>query len=224
MENLHNRRDPRVKVALDIVVQLPSETKRYRTKDISYRGVFIACPDPLPLRKLIRFQIVEPDSGEALQMLGLVAHRLNEFDAHERGLEAGMGLQLFSVGAYHGERWRALVREEYDNDPYAKRIMEMRERPHVKVHVATVEQLVGFANNDLFAGTTFLHTSDLHPAGEEVLLELVHPESQRTFLLAAQVTDVIEAPKQDRGIQLSFPPVDEELHARLQTFVRGDIE
>ena len=222
-EELHNRRDPRVDVALDIVLQLPSGTQRHRTRNISYRGVFINCDEPLPLRKLLRFQIAPPSVEEAMQMLGLVAHRVNRADAAERGLRPGMGLQLYGLGQDVREQWRLLVREEYERDPYARRMMELRELPHVRVRVPQVELLRHFASNDLRSGQTFLRTGELQPQGARVLLELIHPENQELFHLEAQVGRVVEAPLQSRGMQLHFPPVDQALHDRLETFLRGDV-
>lgn len=221
-EELHNRRDPRVEVALSIVLQLPSGAQRHQTQNISYRGVFINSAEPLPLRKLVRFQIAPPSVDEAMQMLGLVAHRVSRAEAAERGLRPGMGLQLFSMGQDVRERWRLLVREEYERDPYARRIMALKELPHVRVRVPKVDHLRQFASNDLRSGQTFLRTGDLQPQGSRVLLELIHPESHELFHLEAQVGRVVETPLQQRGMQLHFPPVDAELQDRLDTFLQGE--
>jgi hypothetical protein len=218
-EQEYQRRDPRVEVALDVTLQLPTGERHYTTSDISYRGAFISCEEPLPLRKLVRFQVVDDVSTEPLQLLGLVANRVNPQDAAERGRTTGMGIQLFSMGIDNHERWRELVRREYDKDPYARRIVQLRELPSIKVQANAVEELRNFAQNDLMSGQSFLRTAELHPPGSTIVIELVHPDTGETFPLESTVEQVVETPIERRGVQLSFPPVEEDLRSSLQSFL-----
>ncbi|MEC9399346.1 MAG: PilZ domain-containing protein, partial [Myxococcota bacterium] len=92
----HNhRRAPRIEKRLEIVLQFPEREQRYITRDISYVGVFVETPEPLPLRKLMRVQVKLDEEQEPVKMLGLVAHRVNSADAMETGKPTGMGIQLF---------------------------------------------------------------------------------------------------------------------------------
>ncbi|MGM0558842.1 MAG: PilZ domain-containing protein [Myxococcota bacterium] len=224
MSTREARREPRIKINLPVTVKMPAGDHSYQTDDASYRGVFLTCPEPLPLRKLVRFTTVLREDEEPLEMLGLVAHTVNQADAKESGRSPGMGIQLYSVGKETRERWREFIREEYEKRPEVRDEVRKLDLPRVTVHMRTLDQLVNFVENDLMAGGIFVRTSDLQKQGADVVCEIVHPEHGEPFPLEATVASVTEAPRRDRGMELVFGDVDEDTLHGLVAFIESEEE
>ena len=203
-----NRREPRVPVNLDVHLQTAAGELKYRTKNVSSRGVFIVCDEPLPLRRLARFRTIMEDGSE-LQMLGLVAHRVNTTDATERGAQPGMGLQLYSVGAATGERWRDFVDALVERDPALIKSIEERNLPRVRVHLSTKEKLLKFRERDLRKGQFFYRTPEPLPKGTKIMCEFTHPSAEDGFMISATVGDRVEGGRRKRGMQVHLHDVDE---------------
>lgn len=211
-----NRRDPRVNVQLEVYLQTARGEDPYVTKDIAYRGIFVVTPNPFPLRKLVRFR-ADLD-GENVQMMGLVAHRVNSMDAEERGTQPGMGVSLFSVGHSSRERWRSFVREQYELDPEARRQVEMDEMPRLRVHLSSEEMLRQFIDRDFPSGSIFYRMPELQPVGTRVMLEVIHPSSGEMFELEASITETVEEPRHKRGVRVAFDELSEASLTRFNTF------
>lgn len=223
MSTKTQRREPRVDISLPVTLQLPDGELNYEINNASYRGVFIACPEPLQLRKLVRFQTQLSLDSEPLQMLGLVAHTVNPTEARESGKTPGMGIQLYSVGKDTRERWRDYITAEYEKDPEARDRVRELDAGHVNVHMRSMDQLRTFATRDLEQGSIFVRTSELSPVDSQVMCEIVHPDGEQTHVLQARVVDVKEAPRRERGMRLQFVELDEEQRAQFDAFVGEDL-
>ncbi len=216
MTSAQNRQQPRVEVHLDITLQTPQGDSVFKTRNASAQGVFLLCPRPLPLRKLIRLK-VRLSVNEEIQMLGLVAHTINPADAAEQKRQPGMGIQLFSVGEETRDRWHDFIMEQYAKSPEAR--AQSQELPHVRIRIPNREILERFFTVDLPAGGIYLRTPDLHPQGSVVCCDIVHPESNAIFELQATVAQSVSAPVRDRGMKLQFDDV--EKMEELRQFVYG---
>jgi hypothetical protein len=211
-----NRRDPRVNVELDVFLPTARGEDRYVTKDIAYRGIFVVTPNPYPLRKLVRFRASL--DGVDVQMMGLVAHRVNAMDAEERGTQPGMGVSLFSVGHSARQEWRDYVRTQYELDPEARRQVEIDEMPRLRIHLASQDMLRQFIDRDFPSGSIFYRMPELQPVGTRVRLEVIHPESREMFELEATVTEVVEEPRHKRGVRVAFDEMSEATESRFHDF------
>lgn len=202
MSGRNNRREPRVKAEIPVVLQMPRGTQRHVTANLSYRGVFILSPEPLPLRKLVRFH-AELTEGEAtLPMLGLVAHRVNRVDAAEQGIEPGMGIQLFGSSPEARELWRQFVRDRYDKDPAARQQVRSRELPKLKLRFNRPEDIARLADTSFASGPLHVRSAELHPVGTHLQLDLLHPGTGAVLSVETIVEEVIEAPRQQRGMMV----------------------
>jgi hypothetical protein len=224
MSDKTQRREPRIDISLPVTLKLPDGELSYKISNASHRGVFIACAQPLPLRKLVRFSTRLAPEEEPLQMLGLVAHTVNPTEARESGTDAGMGVQLYSVGKETRVRWRSFISEEYEKDPEARDEARALSAPRVNLHLRSDEQLRAFAGRDFEAGTVFLRTSNLNPVDSDVICEVVHPTTNEVFRLPARVAAVKEAPRRERGMRLEFFELDEAQRAAFDAFVLGVAE
>lgn len=216
------RREPRIQINLPVVVKLPHGEHIYETKDASYRGVFVTCPAPLPLRKLIRLQAVLDDDEPALEMLGLVAHTVNQIDAQESGRSPGMGIQLFAVGELARGRWRDFIRAEYERRPEIRDLARRLDLPRLSVPMRSREQLEHFIDHDLAGSQIFIRTSDLHPVDTALVCDLLHPDRRASFSLDATVVEVTETPRRARGMRVDFGQVSEDTLSALKRFATSN--
>lgn len=213
------RRDPRTNHEMDVTLLSPAGNEIHRTHNISYRGVFIVCEDPLPLRTLLR---VQTDVGnQEIHMLGLVAHRLSMKEAAQHGIAPGMGIELFSVGPEARDHWRHYVRQVYAEDPHANKRLKQKEYPHIKAIFPSVEALSFVAKEPILQGELFVRTAELYETGTRVWFETIHPESQSVFRVEAIISEVTETPRQNRGVTLAFSDPDAVSAALLQFVQTG---
>lgn len=192
-----------MKVEVPVVLQMPRGTQEHVTANISYRGVFILSTEPLPLRKLVRFHAVL-DGEPAMPMLGLVAHRVNRVDAAEQGIEPGMGIQLFGSSPDAREAWRQFVRDRYDRDPAARQQVRSRELPRLRLRFNKPEDIANMAQSGFSAGPVHVRSADLHPVGAHLQLDLIHPGTGAMLSVETIVAEVIDAPRQQRGMRVSL--------------------
>ncbi|MEM1348790.1 MAG: PilZ domain-containing protein [Myxococcota bacterium] len=204
-----HRRDPRVAAEIDVILKFPTGEQRHSTHNISYRGIYIVSPKPPPLRKLLRIQANAEGYDEPLQLLGVVAHRVNQSDAQEHGITPGMGLQIFAMGPETATRWRHLVRAVYEQDPELCHDLRRQEYPLVRIRFADKISMRSFIDKGVASSSVFVRSADLHPQGKRIFLEVVHPATKNTCALEAIVTEFIEAPRQTRGMRVMFPDADQ---------------
>ena len=219
MTSSRQRKSPRVDVELDVFIQTVDGDVPCRTRDASYEGVYIVRQSPLPLRKLIRFRTVLPDSEHELQMLGLVAHTVNPVEAQEQGRDPGMGIQLFSLGQKTRDQWREFVDGLYEANPDARRTFEMDRDPVVELQVPNSAMLRKLRTVDLPNGRIFVHTADLYPAGTHVECRIIHPVTGDDFSLDARVVEVVDGSVHDRGLRLDLELPDDR--QAMQRFLDG---
>lgn len=213
-----NRRDPRISIALDIKLSVPGGFEQYQTKNISFRGLFIVSEDPLPLRRIARMSLTT-QTGELIEVLGLIAHRINAADAEERGIQAGMGIQIFPIGSQVNETWRDYVTAQLEQDPELRQAVHDHNLPRLKVHIKDQTVLESFASNDVPSGGIFYRSPEPQPVGSEVMLEVHHPNTKDRFLIKAAVSEVTEGGRRHRGMKLVLEPFDDEKSAAFQEFV-----
>lgn len=215
------RKSPRVSVSLDVFVQTVDGDVPCKTRDASYHGVFIVRRNPLPLRKLIRFRTLIPDTEEELQMLGLVAHTVNATEASEHGRDPGMGIQLFSLGRQTRDRWRDYVDSLYEEHPEASHAIDLSGRPRVQVRIPNSAILRKFRSVDLPGGSLFVQTPDVYDVGTEVDCVIVHPLTEMEFAIPARVSEKVEGNADERGLRLALDLPDDT--TELDAFLDGRV-
>ncbi|MEZ4460065.1 MAG: PilZ domain-containing protein [bacterium] len=216
-----NRRDPRVNIALAVKMSSPEGFSTYTTKNISYRGIFIVADEPLPLRRLARLTVVT-ETAEEIDVLGMVAHRINSADAAERGIPPGMGVQIHPVGSANNDVWRDFVTAHLERDPALRQAVHDHNLPRLKIHIKDDKILAKFVERDVPSGSLFYRSPEPHPVDAEVMLEVHHPSSGKRFMMKAKVAEVIEGGRRHRGMQIALEPFSEEKAAEFLDFSAGN--
>lgn len=213
------RREPRVKTSFDIELETVGTTRRYRTRNASFRGLFVIADEPLPLRRLVRIRLEA--HGQPLELIGFVAHTVNAADAHELKKEPGMGISLYSLGQHHREVWEEFVRTEYEKDPDAHAALVASELPRLKVPLKNEQMKQQFFGTDLPSGEIFYRTPELIPVGTEVCVEVRHPDTGKILELFARVVEAVEGTRRKRGIRIAFDEMSEASSHRIHRFEAG---
>ena len=221
MSNAGERTSPRVNASLDVSLQTVDGDVPCKTRDVSYEGVFIVRRDPLPLRKLIRFRTQLPETGDELQMLGLVAHTVNRTEAAENDRDPGMGIQLFSLGQDTRQRWRQFVDDLYQRDPSAQQSIASSRRPRVPFRISNNKKLEQLRTSHLADGELFVRNPQLYAPGTEVDCIIHHPNGDDTFTIGAEVTEAVDGSVKDRGLRLAIEMPDDR--GEFEKFLGGPI-
>lgn len=217
-----DKRDaPRIPIRLDISMNLPSGDYDYETRDVSLGGIFVECAEPLSLQSLVRFEIHVPDRSEPLRMLGLVAHTISELEAERHGIEPGMGIRIFSMGRQKRRLWRDYVLDEYDKREESRDDLKNRDTPEVQIHLPADQTMREFAEQKLDGGSTFVRTADLQEPGSRVLCNIIPDDSEQPLQLEAKVVDIVESPREQRGMRLAIKTLSGEKTETLEEFL-GD--
>ena len=209
------RRSPRIPIQLDIWLQRDGGELHYKTKDVSERGIFIVCLNPLSLRSLVRFRTLVDE--EHVQLFGLVSHRVDPAESQERNQIPGMGLQIFPVGLHAAQIWKRVVGRLYSRDPEVQAQIQEREVPVVRI-AADDARVREIAEVDVPEGRSFCRTPEVHPVGTTLVCEIVRVGTDETFALPAIVAGVVEGSPRDRGLELVFHTLTEETVSGLSQF------
>lgn len=202
-------------------VHLPEGESTYEIREASHRGLFLVAPEPLPLQSLIR---IEPDLGDgtSIEMMGLVAHQRTPEEAKESNQPPGMGIRLFSIGRDSLDRWTTFVQEQSKARADSEVSTDLIESPHLVARLPDEDALERFLDLDTQSVELFVHDTELHDFGTRVVCELVHPTGDASLALEAEVTEVVQDPPRDRGVELTFEPLDEARYEQLEAFVLGE--
>ncbi|MFO0761231.1 MAG: PilZ domain-containing protein [Byssovorax sp.] len=84
----------------------------YETRDIGFRGIFVAASRCPPPRSLVRLKMILPTTGAELVFHAVVTRVVPPGDPH--GREAGMGLELFATDRTIRTLWSGLVCYAHD--------------------------------------------------------------------------------------------------------------
>jgi hypothetical protein len=95
------------------------------SRDIGFRGIFVVSERVWPRRTLLRLGLILPTTGAELIVHAVVARVVPPGNA--RGLEPGMGLELFATDRTVRALWSGLVRHAHDHA--APALDDLRDEP-----------------------------------------------------------------------------------------------
>jgi hypothetical protein len=98
------RRDARIDVRIPVVVIRGSAKREHETLDVSFRGLFIACPEPPPLRSLVRLHVIL--TSRTIHVHAMAVHVV----AADGTREGGAGLQFWGLSGTDRQAWEDFIR------------------------------------------------------------------------------------------------------------------
>jgi hypothetical protein len=104
MNQENHRRDTRVDARVPVVVLRGKTAASHETRDVSYRGLFVATRELPPLRSLVRLRVTLP--SHTFDVHAMVVHVVEGLDE-----ETGVGLQFWGLSGPDRRAWDAFVRK-----------------------------------------------------------------------------------------------------------------
>jgi len=178
---------------------------------VSRHGLFILLDPPPPERLLLRFTLDMPDG--ALEATGFVTRQVAT-----PGM-VGAGVQFFALASAAKARWDAYLGAiATGRAPTTESgSSEADDGATFLIKLKDAKRLTEFFERRLRAGKVFMTTPLTRPAGSSVSLILIHPESEREFLVRGKVSEVDAA---QRGMNIDVAPLTPKLEQRFHEFVQ----
>ena len=98
------RRDARIDVRVPVVVIRGKMTLELESLDVSFRGLFLKCQDPPPLRSLVRLKATIP--SRTIEVHAMAVHVV----AAGEDREGGVGLQFWGLSGSDRQAWEDFIR------------------------------------------------------------------------------------------------------------------
>lgn len=229
------RTEPRYSVVRQLVLRPKGSVIPGETANVSFAGLLARFKSDDDLTKLEPRALVPFDIAldvEIISLTGTITHVAH----HRRG--AAVGISLFAVGAEAKDLWdtfvgrvRAdlgVVRPEQERLPVGAHFEPLLYRNShqvavLRVYFASVAELFDLADRDASDEVTFIRTDEPVKVGDEVGLQLVHPNSDDIFEVSCFVTRIVDQHGL-RGIEVESLDLDEDRRARLREFIEDGVE
>lgn len=228
------RRDKRFRAALPVLLHAGKKVEECTTIDIGHGGVFVSTTVELPLRQLVRVELLLPPHALAFSTMGKLVHRV---PVGSTARTPGVGVQFYGLGGAERANWDGFVayaRKHYPEthqqeanlchatvvDP-----LHRRSERHVRTLRATPERLpdlVALYRQAVDHQHMFLLTPTLAYVGDEVGLQVVHPHSDDVFELEGKVVRCVRD-GQVEGLDIALAALDAERGERFDEFVYDPI-
>lgn len=104
------RRSQRHRFQLEVLFKGIHRSTPALTQDVSFHGVFIRTDESRAPNQLLKFTVVHPETGEHLDLLGIVARCVTPAEA-DPDHPPGIGVSLFGNSRATEAAWVALVRQ-----------------------------------------------------------------------------------------------------------------
>jgi Tfp pilus assembly protein PilZ len=181
------RREPRVRFELTVTLTAGRRTWSLTTHDVSYRGMFVAIPDPPRARELVRVDARLPE-GVTLTLHGMIAFVTQLGD--EMGRPPGAGVQFFGSGGQEHRDWEAFVRQVWE-EQHRRKVKASRQHARISIvlrlRAKDTAELEDMVATSLSQGGMFIETDHHLAVGSTMALEIVHPHTGETFDVACVV-------------------------------------
>jgi hypothetical protein len=199
---------------------VPEPTARHRAKR----------PPALSLGALVRLTLSIPGHPTPLEVAAVVVHTLHRRNRH------GAGLKFYALGRDAQTIWdRFITRLRDEMPPMTGRAVALPRGEHfepklyrsahqvacLRIYVRSVAELYALAEAGI--DTMFVLSDEPVRVGDELGLQLVHPDSEDIFELSAFVTRAVDDGGV-RGLEVEFLDLDAERKARLREFIDDGLE
>lgn len=236
-ERKPGRKYERYRVRMPVAATWAREVRDLQTEDISLEGLFVRTDAALAERRLLKLRTKLLHDGSELTMHAMVAHSLPLDGAVSR--VPGIGLQFYGNGRDTLERWGRHIQHVRDTLPGAadrtvfafnvdrappEPIRRRYERVAavLEVRVVTVDELLTIHSRDVSKGGMFVMADRACKVGEQLVLEVVHPETAAVFPLPSVVRR--EVRERGAGLAVEFLDLDDAARAAFWEFVSAGLQ
>lgn len=230
-------RSRRLKTSLPVTLTLEDNTYHLRTENISVGGIFVRTEEPLAVGAPVTVKLRIPDTGQTLEVDGVIAHRVEPNDAYSRNLHPGYGVHLAGLlqETYNDWSWFIMRLGALHDAPTLEtaslleptvhhflgrcRRKDERKKARLQVRMETVDELFDVLTHDISKGGMFILVSKLVPLDTQVTLEVVHPLDGSVLKLSGRVAHTVDESPTKRGIGIAFEDNPDERHQSFLHFI-----
>lgn len=195
------------------------------TINVSHNGMLVRAPHDREIDSFVRLRLFLPPRQEPVEILGRIASKI-----HTGGKEA-LGIHFIDFPSEEKEKWMIYLQridaissgrvETTSPEAHVERRITVRTVSALMVRFKTSEGLEEFITRNVSTGGMFLATTMVKPVGERVKLVVVHPVTDQTFELDAEVVrvDGQGISGELMGIALRFLNLDPQREELLKRFM-----
>ncbi len=221
-------------VAVPVLLEIGKRRVERVTEDVSDGGLFVRVDEAIPLRTLVKVELLLPPHGSQFSATGRIVHHMPAV----RGVqEAGVGIEFYGIGADVRRRWESFVnfvREHFPESSERAAILAnaedvkplfKRNPEHVhvlSVHLRSLEDLVTLIRRDIRDRRMFVLTDIPASPDDAIGVWITHPHTGDVFEIDARVERrVLDGGLQGLRLQLDLTS---ERAARLEEFAYDAME
>jgi len=194
------------------------------TVNVSHNGMLVRASHDRSIDSFARMRLFLPPKLEPIEILGRVASKI-----HVGGKEV-LGIHFIDFPSEEREKWMTCLKriealagdEGPAPEPDGDRRASKRIATAFMVRFKSGRGLEEFVTQNISSGGMFLATTTEKPVGEKVRLVVIHPVTDQTFELKAEVVrneTNASAPAGVTGIGLRFLELTPAKEEKLREFV-----
>lgn len=177
------RTSNRSKTRLWVDVQMPDGKRRVQATDVSRHGLFLEMERPPDVGRMVLLRVHLP-GGPFEVMAGVARH--GSFSVESMG---GAGMKLFCLGSNAKLRWDRFV-ADVGGESHRAQERPSRGKATFLVQLPTTDALRAFFQKHVSARQIVYVTPPVRRLGADVLLVLVHPDTNEELSLDGVVEDL----------------------------------
>jgi c-di-GMP-binding flagellar brake protein YcgR len=195
------------------------------TINVSHNGMLLRASHKREIDSFVRMRLFLPPTQEPVEILGRVASKVHV------GTKEALGIHFIDFPSEEKEKWLAYLKRiealasDASDGPRAGGAPERRSTRRIAsafmVRFKSGEGLEEFVTQNISSGGMFLATTRTKAEGERIRLVVIHPVTDRTFELEAEVarSEGGSAPIGLMGVALRFLEMTPEKEAEFKLFV-----
>ncbi len=208
------------------------------TGDVSHGGLSVMTEEDLPLRELVRVELLLPSDGRPFAAMGMLVHRQPPVAGTP---SSGQGVQFYGLGRDEQQRWDAFLDRARVGLSAAPPMVDLARLPRgaavsrqfrrdaglvgtIEIRFPVADDLRTALLREIPRGAIFFLTEldTSFETGDRVGLELVHPVSGDVFEIEGRVRRKV-TDERIRGLEVKLA-LDDERRARFAEFVLDPLD
>lgn len=230
-----NRRDVRYKVQIPAVLIRGKSVLRYRTEDVSFRGVFLRTDDPPSLRQLVQIRLTLPPDNAEVAFHGMAVHVVRPEEA--KGRCPGVGIQFYAADGAERVRWETFIRAVRSElgagretpvnlapagapDPVRRKYPRIDAK--LRLWVSSLGQIHRCYSENLSRGGMLIATDVDFEVNSRLQMMLMHPSDGSGFPMEAIVRRKVTE-ENFRGVGVEIVAMNAERERAFFAFLGSDV-
>ncbi len=222
------RREKRYLYETNVTIYLARSTIEAKSLDVSFRGFYLEADPPPAMRSFVRVRFETLGVHSALELSGMVVHRVSNEEEEEEHKQAGVGIQLYGNGDDVLKTWNAFIsemasRENSGSSEVGATIdltpgYETEVNDEIQLELQSPEALFTMYACSIPTGHMFIATDHNLAMGDQLRIDVVLAGDPTGFPLHAEVIQQVRQPG-NFGVEVAFLGLDTATLASFWDFI-----